>query len=108
MVGWNVHILRSDELGFTGYILPGANVILGAQVIVSMFGAIPVVGDTLQQWLLGDFNFRMHSLTARLSRGDRCFYRCCIWDTLSLHETGSNNPDGIEIKENKNQRRIFR
>lgn len=44
------------SLAFTGYILPwGQMSYWGAQVIVSMFGAIPAIGETLQQWLLGDF-----------------------------------------------------
>lgn len=44
------------SMAFTGYILPwGQMSYWGAQVIVSMFGAIPVIGDTLSNWILGDF-----------------------------------------------------
>jgi len=71
-----------------------------------MFGAIPAIGDTLQQWLLGDFTlsdaalnrfFAYHVVTLPLVLLVLVFVHI-----LALHETGSNNPDGIEIKENKN------
>ena len=95
------------SLAFTGYILPwGQMSYWGAQVIVSMFGAIPVIGDTLSQWLLGDFTlsdaalnrfFAYHVVTLPILLVTLVFVH-----VLALHETGSNNPDGIEIKENKN------
>ena len=95
------------SLAFTGYILPwGQMSYWGAQVIVSMFGAIPSIGEILQQWLLGDFTlsdaalnrfFAYHVVTLPLVLLVLVFVHI-----LALHETGSNNPDGIEIKENKN------
>jgi ubiquinol-cytochrome c reductase cytochrome b subunit len=95
------------SLAFTGYILPwGQMSYWGAQVIVSMFGAIPVVGDTLTLLLLGDFNlsdatlnrfFAYHVVTLPLLMIVLVFVHI-----LALHEVGSNNPDGVEIKENKN------
>lgn len=95
------------SLAFTGYILPwGQMSYWGAQVIVSMFGAIPVIGDTLSQWLLGDFTlsdaalnrfFAYHVVTLPLVLIVLVFVHI-----LALHEVGSNNPDGIEIKANKN------
>ncbi|MCH9639674.1 MAG: cytochrome bc complex cytochrome b subunit [Betaproteobacteria bacterium] len=95
------------SLAFTGYILPwGQMSYWGAQVIVSMFGAIPVVGDTLTLVLLGDFNlsdatlnrfFAYHVVTLPLMMIVLVFVHI-----LALHEVGSNNPDGIEIKANKN------
>lgn len=95
------------SLAFTGYILPwGQMSYWGAQVIVSMFGAIPVVGDTLTLVLLGDFNlsdatlnrfFAYHVVTLPLLMIVLVFVHI-----LALHEVGSNNPDGVEIKENKN------
>ncbi|MDH5479439.1 MAG: cytochrome bc complex cytochrome b subunit [Nitrosomonas sp.] len=95
------------SLAFTGYILPwGQMSYWGAQVIVSMFGAIPVVGDSLTLLLLGDFNlsdatlnrfFAYHVVTLPLLMIVLVFVHI-----LALHEVGSNNPDGIEIKSNKN------
>lgn len=94
-------------LAFTGYILPwGQMSYWGAQVIVSMIGAIPVVGPTLSNWLLGDFMlsdaalnrfFAYHVVTLPV-----LLVTLVVVHILALHEVGSNNPDGIEIKANKN------
>ena len=93
-------------LAFTGYILPwGQMSYWGAQVIVSMIGAIPVVGQTLSNWLLGDFMlsdaalnrfFAYHVVTLPV-----LLVTLVVVHILALHEVGSNNPDGIEIKANK-------
>jgi ubiquinol-cytochrome c reductase cytochrome b subunit len=90
-------------LAFTGYILPwGQMSYWGAQVIVSMIGAIPVVGQTLSNWLLGDFMlsdaalnrfFAYHVVTLPV-----LLVTLVVVHILALHEVGSNNPDGIEIK----------
>lgn len=93
-------------LAFTGYILPwGQMSYWGAQVIVSMVGAIPVIGQTLSNWLLGDFMlsdaalnrfFAYHVVTLPI-----LLVTLVIVHILALHEVGSNNPDGIEIKKYK-------
>ena len=97
---------------FFGYLLPwGQMSYWGAQVITSLFGAIPFgIGDTLQLVIRGDFVVS----DATLNR----FYSLHIVGLplvllglvgahiLSLHEVGSNNPDGIEIKQNKNDQGI--
>ncbi|SET35841.1 cytochrome b [Nitrosospira multiformis] len=93
-------------LAFTGYILPwGQMSYWGAQVIISMIGAIPVVGQTLSNWILGDFMlsdaalnrfFAYHVVTL-----PGLLVVLVIVHILALHEVGSNNPDGIEIKANK-------
>ncbi|SEP17215.1 cytochrome bc complex cytochrome b subunit [Nitrosovibrio sp. Nv6] len=93
-------------LAFTGYILPwGQMSYWGAQVIISMIGAIPVVGETLSNWLLGDFMlsdaalnrfFAYHVVTLPV-----LLVVLVVVHILALHEVGSNNPDGIEIKANK-------
>jgi ubiquinol-cytochrome c reductase cytochrome b subunit len=90
-------------LAFTGYILPwGQMSYWGAQVIVSMIGAIPMVGPTLSNWLLGDFMlsdaalnrfFAYHVVTLPV-----LLVTLVVVHILALHEVGSNNPDGIEIK----------
>ncbi|MCB1949829.1 MAG: cytochrome bc complex cytochrome b subunit [Burkholderiales bacterium] len=95
------------SLAFTGYILPwGQMSYWGAQVIVSMFEAIPLIGETLHNWILGDFMlsdaalnrfFAYHVVTLPVLIVVLVFVH-----VIALHEVGSNNPDGIEIKENKN------
>lgn len=94
-------------LAFTGYILPwGQMSYWGAQVIVSMIGAIPVIGETLSNWILGDFMlsdaalnrfFAYHVVTLPVLLVTLVFVHL-----IALHEVGSSNPDGIEIKANKN------
>lgn len=94
------------SLAFTGYILPwGQMSYWGAQVIVSMFGAIPFIGETLSNWILGDFMlsdaalnrfFAYHVVTLPVMIVVLVFVHI-----IALHEVGSNNPDGIEIKENR-------
>ncbi|MCB1984475.1 MAG: cytochrome bc complex cytochrome b subunit [Burkholderiales bacterium] len=95
------------SLAFTGYILPwGQMSYWGAQVIVSMFEAIPFIGETLHNWILGDYMlsdaalnrfFAYHVVTLPVLIVVLVFVH-----VIALHEVGSNNPDGIEIKENKN------
>ncbi|MBA4143184.1 MAG: cytochrome bc complex cytochrome b subunit [Nitrosospira sp.] len=90
-------------LAFTGYILPwGQMSYWGAQVIVSMIGAIPVIGETLSNWILGDFMlsdaalnrfFAYHVVTLPVLLVALVFIHI-----VALHEVGSSNPDGIEIK----------
>jgi ubiquinol-cytochrome c reductase cytochrome b subunit len=77
----------------------------GAQVIVSLFGAIPAIGDTLVEWIRGDYSisditlnrfFALHVIALPL-----VLVMLVVVHILALHEVGSNNPDGIEIKEHK-------
>ena len=66
LVGMAIFLVLMS-LAFTGYILPwGQMSYWGAQVIVSMFGAIPVIGESLQQWVLGILHFRMLRLIVSL------------------------------------------
>ncbi len=91
---------------FMGYLLPwGQMSYWGAQVIISLFGAIPVVGDGLTLWIRGDFVlgdaslnrfFALHVIALPL-----VLIFLVIAHILALHEVGSNNPDGIEIKKMK-------
>jgi ubiquinol-cytochrome c reductase cytochrome b subunit len=88
---------------FFGYLLPWGNMSYwGAQVIVSLFGAIPYVGDSLMEWIRGDYYisdvtlnrfFAMHVIALPLA-----LVFLVIGHVIALHEVGSNNPDGIEIK----------
>lgn len=105
LVGMGIFFILMS-LAFTGYILPwGQMSYWGAQVIISMFGAIPVIGDSLSYFILGDFTlsdaalnrfFAYHVVTLPV-----LLVTLVLVHILALHEVGSNNPDGIEIKENK-------
>lgn len=91
---------------FFGYLLPwGQMSFWGAQVITSLFGAIPVIGSKLALWIRGDFNvadatlhrfFALHVAAVPLMLVGLVFLHMS-----TLHHVGSNNPDGIEIKNNK-------
>ena len=91
---------------FMGYLLPwGQMSFWGAQVITSLFGAIPVIGEDLMIWIRGDFNisgvtlnrfFALHVAAVPL-----VLVALVVFHILALHEVGSNNPDGVEIKKNK-------
>ncbi len=92
--------------GFFGYLLPWGNMSYwGAQVIVSLFGAIPYVGDSLTEWIRGDFYisdvtlnrfFALHVIAIPFA-----LVFLVIAHLMALHEVGSNNPDGVEIKKVK-------
>jgi ubiquinol-cytochrome c reductase cytochrome b subunit len=97
---------------FFGYLLPwGQMSFWGAQVIVSLFGAIPFgIGDALSLWIRGDFVvsdatlnrfFSLHVVGLPL-----ILLGLVGAHILALHEVGSNNPDGVEIKKNKNAQGI--
>ncbi len=91
---------------FMGYLLPwGQMSYWGAQVIISLFSAIPVIGDDLSLWIRGDYVisdatlnrfFAFHVIAVPL-----VLIMLVFLHLVALHETGSNNPDGIEIKESK-------
>lgn len=91
---------------FMGYLLPWGNMSYwGAQVITNLFGAIPYVGTSLVEWIRGDYFisditlnrfFALHVIALPLA-----LVFLVIAHILALHEVGSNNPDGIEIKEHK-------
>jgi quinol-cytochrome oxidoreductase complex cytochrome b subunit len=91
---------------FVGYVLPwGQMSYWGAQVIISLFGAIPVVGEDLVTWIRGDYLisgitlnrfFALHVVALPI-----VLLALVVLHILALHEVGSNNPDGIEIKKNK-------
>jgi ubiquinol-cytochrome c reductase cytochrome b subunit len=91
---------------FMGYLLPWGNMSYwGAQVIVSLFGTIPVIGDSLSEWIKGDYFisditlnrfFALHVIAIPL-----ILVFLVAAHILALHEVGSNNPDGVEIKKYK-------
>jgi ubiquinol-cytochrome c reductase cytochrome b subunit len=91
---------------FFGYLLPwGQMSFWGAQVIVNLFSAIPFVGPDLSLWIRGDYVvsdatlnrfFSFHVIAIPL-----VLLGLVAAHLIALHEVGSNNPDGIEIKKQK-------
>jgi ubiquinol-cytochrome c reductase cytochrome b subunit len=91
---------------FFGYLLPwGQMSYWGAQVIVNLFSAIPFIGPDLSLWIRGDYVvsdvtlnrfFAFHVIAIPL-----VLLALVVAHIIALHEVGSNNPDGIEIKQNK-------
>jgi ubiquinol-cytochrome c reductase cytochrome b subunit len=88
---------------FFGYLLPwGQMSYWGAQVIVNLFGAIPFIGPDLSEWIRGDYVvsdatlnrfFAFHVIALPL-----VLLGLVAAHLMALHEVGSNNPDGVEIK----------
>lgn len=98
---------------FMGYVLPwGQMSYWGAQVIISLFGAIPVVGEDIVQWVRGDYLISGITLNRFMSLHvvalPIVLLALVVLHILALHEVGSNNPDGVEIKKNKDERGIPR
>lgn len=96
---------------FMGYLLPwGQMSYWGAQVIISLFGAIPYIGDDLALWIRGDYVIADATLNRFFSFHVIAFPLLLIGLVLlhlvSLHSVGSNNPDGIEIKAKKDDKGI--
>ena len=91
---------------FFGYLLPwGQMSYWGAQVIVNLFGAVPLIGPDLAVWIRGDYVvsdatlnrfFALHVIAVPIA-----LLGLVVAHIISLHEVGSNNPDGIDIKKNK-------
>ena len=105
ILGMILYIAMMAE-AFFGYLLPWGNMSYwGAQVIISLFGAIPVVGEGLAEWIRGDFVvsdatlnrfFAFHVILLPLLLALLVYLHI-----VALHKTGSNNPDGVEIKKQK-------
>ena len=107
ILGMLLYVLLAAE-AFFGYVLPwGQMSFWGAQVIISLFGSVPVIGPDLLVWILGDYAvgdatlnrfFSLHVIVLPLLLVVLVFLHL-----VALHHVGSNNPDGIEIKENKDK-----
>ena len=97
---------------FMGYLLPwGQMSYWGAQVIVNLFSAIPLIGPDLSLWIRGDYVvsdatlnrfFSFHVIAVPL-----VLLGLVVAHIIALHEVGSNNPDGVEIKA-KRTNAVFR
>lgn len=104
ILGVTLYILLMAE-AFMGYLLPwGQMSFWGAQVITSLFGAIPGIGPDLATWIRGDFTISGITLTRFFALhviGIPLLLLLLVGlHILSLHHVGSNNPDGIEIQKN--------
>lgn len=106
ILGMLIYVCLLAE-AFFGYLLPwGQMSFWGAKVITSLFGAIPYVGEGMMEWIRGDFTvsdvtlnrfYAMHIVLVPL-----LLLALVVAHILALHEVGSNNPDGVEIKKHKN------
>lgn len=105
IIGMFLYLILIAE-AFMGYLLPwGQMSYWGAQVTISLFGAFPVIGEGLSEWIRGDYVvsdatlnrfFAFHVFLVPLLLVAMVFAHI-----MALHQTGSNNPDGVEIKEKK-------
>jgi ubiquinol-cytochrome c reductase cytochrome b subunit len=94
---------------FMGYLLPwGQMSFWGAQVIINLFSTIPVIGPDLALWIRGDFVvsdatlnrfFALHVALLPL-----VLIGLVVAHIAALHQVGSNNPDGVELKKDKNDK----
>ncbi|NLO80178.1 MAG: cytochrome b [Xanthomonadaceae bacterium] len=108
--GMLIYLVLMAE-AFMGYLLPwGQMSYWGAQVIINLFGAIPFVGEELAIWIRGDYNvsevtlnrfFALHVIALPL-----VLVFLVIFHIMALHQVGSNNPDGVEIKKQKDENGI--
>jgi ubiquinol-cytochrome c reductase cytochrome b subunit len=107
IIGVTIYLSLMAE-AFMGYVLPWGNMSYwGAQVIVSLFGSIPYVGDSLVEWIRGDYFisdatlnrfFSLHVIAVPL-----ILAFLVVIHILALHTVGSSNPDGIEVKEHTDE-----
>jgi ubiquinol-cytochrome c reductase cytochrome b subunit len=105
LFGMMIYLALMAE-AFMGYVLPWGNMSFwGAQVIVNLFGTIPVIGPGLVEWIRGDYGiadatlgrfFSLHVVAVPL-----VLLLLVALHLVALRHNGSNNPDGIEIKDRK-------
>ena len=106
--GMTIYFVMMAE-GFLGYVLPyGQMSYWGAQVIVNLFTSVPFIGPDLAEWVRGDYLvsdatlnrfFAFHVIALPLALAGLIFGHL-----IALHEVGSNNPDGIDIKDMKDKK----
>jgi ubiquinol-cytochrome c reductase cytochrome b subunit len=102
LLGMLIFLVLMAE-AFMGYVLPWGNMSFwGAKVIISLFGTIPVIGNGLVEWIMGDYLpadatlnrfFALHVIALPI-----VLLLLVVLHLAALHEVGSNNPDGVEIK----------
>ena len=102
ILGMLIYLVLLAE-AFMGYVLPwGQMSFWGAKVIISLFGAIPVIGNGLTEWIMGDYLpgdatlnrfFALHVIALPL-----VLLLLVVLHLGALHEVGSNNPEGVDVK----------
>ncbi len=102
LLGMLIFLVLMAE-AFMGYVLPWGNMSFwGAKVIISLFGTIPVIGTDLVEWIMGDFLpgdatlnrfFALHVVALPI-----VLLLLVVLHIAALHEVGSNNPDGVDVK----------
>ncbi|OUR66069.1 cytochrome b, partial [Marinomonas sp. 42_23_T18] len=107
LFGMAIYLALMAE-AFMGYLLPwGQMSYWGAQVIISLFSAIPGIGPDLAQWIRGDYLisgitlnrfFSLHVIALPL-----VIVALVVLHLLALHHVGSNNPKGVDIKKYKDE-----
>lgn len=107
LFGMAIYLALMAE-GFFGYLLPWGNMSYwGAQVILNLAGAVPVVGEQLVTWVRGDYLisgitlnrfFALHVVAIPL-----VLVALVFMHLVALHHVGSNNPDGVDIKKVKGE-----
>ena len=107
LFGMDIYLALMAE-GFFGYLLPWGNMSYwGAQVILNLAGAVPVVGEQLVTWVRGDYLisgitlnrfFALHVVAIPL-----VLVALVFMHLVALHHVGSNNPDGVDIKKVKGE-----
>ena len=100
--GCTIYLVMMAE-GFLGYVLPyGQMSYWGAQVIISLFGAIPYIGESLEIWVRGDYYisgitisrfFALHVVALPL-----ILIALVFLHLVALHEVGAGNPEGVDIE----------
>ena len=103
VIGMLVYLALMAE-AFMGYVLPWGNMSFwGAQVIVNIFGTVPAIGPGLVQWIRGDYGIADATLNRffalHVAAVPIILLLLVMLHLIALRRTGSNNPDGIEIKE---------
>jgi len=107
IIGMLIYFCLMAE-AFFGYLLPWGNMSYwAAGVIVNLFTAIPIIGENLAEWIRGDYYisditlnrfFAFHVIALPIA-----LIALVVAHILALHHVGSNNPDGIEIKDYKDE-----
>ena len=107
LIGMGIYLVLMAE-GFFGYLLPWGNMSFwGAQVILNLPAALPIIGDPLTTWVKGDYLisgitlnrfFALHVVALPLILVGLVFMHL-----VALHHVGSNNPDGVDIKKQKDE-----
>ncbi len=110
LIGMGIYLVLMAE-GFFGYLLPWGNMSFwGAQVILNLPAALPIIGDPLTTWVKGDYLisgitlnrfFALHVVALPLILVGLVFMHL-----VALHHVGSNNPDGVDIKKQKDENGI--